>query len=40
MTEEEYNNEVKLLNLSKKNFIALKQKNAADKIINFFMTSY
>ena len=32
--------EVKLLNLSKKNFIALKQKNFNDEINNFFMHSY
>ena len=40
MTEEVYKNEVKLLNLSRKNFIALKQKNFNDEINNFFMHSY
>ena len=40
MTEEVYENWVKLLNLNKKNFIVLKQKNHVDKIINFFMNSY
>ena len=33
-------NLVKLLNLSRKNFIALKQKNFNDEIKNFFMNSY
>ena len=40
MTEEVYENWVKLLNLSKKNFIALKLKNFNDEINNFFMNSY
>ena len=35
MTEEVFNKEVKLLNLSRKNFIALKQKNFNDEINNF-----
>ena len=40
MTEEVYEN-WKLLNLSKKNFIALKQKkNFNDEINNFFVHSY
>ena len=37
MKEEVYENEVKLLNLSKKNFTALKLKNYNDEINNFFM---
>ena len=37
MTEEVYENLVKLLNLSKKNFTALKLKNFNDEINNFFM---
>ena len=40
MTEEVYRSWVKLLNLSRKNFIALKQKNFNDEINNFFMNSY
>ena len=40
MTEEVYENCVKLLNLSKKNFIALKLKNFNDEINNFFMNGY
>ena len=40
VTQEVYENWVKLLNLSKKNFIALKQKNVNDEINNFFMDSY
>ena len=40
MTEEVYENLVKLLNLSRKNFIALKQKNFKDEINNFFMNGY
>ena len=40
MTEEVYENWVKLLNLSKKNFIALKLKNFNDEINNFFMNGY
>ena len=39
-TEEVYKNWLKLLNLSRKNFIALKQKNFNDEINNFFMHSY
>ena len=39
MTEEVYENLVKLLNLSKKNFIALKLKNFNDEINNFFKDS-
>ena len=35
MTGEVYKNQVKLLNLSRKNFIALKQKNDKDEINNF-----
>ena len=37
MTEEVYENLVKLLNLSKENFTALKLKNFNDEISNFFM---
>ena len=37
---EVYENWVKVLNLSKKNFIALKQKKFNDEINNFFMNSY
>ena len=40
MTEEVYTLLVKLMNLSRKNFIALKQKNFNDEINNFFMNSY
>ena len=40
MTEEVYENWVKLLNLSKKNFTAFKQKNFNDEINSFFMDSY
>ena len=40
MTEEVYENYVKLLNLSKKNFTALKLKNINDEINSFFMNSY
>ena len=40
MTEEVYETYVKLLNLSRKNFIALKQNNYNDEINNFFMNSY
>ena len=40
MTAEVYETWVKLLNLSRKNFIALKQKNFKDEINNFFMHSY
>ena len=40
MTEEVCENGVKLLSLSRKNFIALKQKNFNDQINNFFMHSY
>ena len=40
MTEEVHKNKVKRSNRSKKNFIALKQKNFNDEIINFFMHSY
>ena len=40
MTEEVYENYVKLLNLSKKNFIALRLKNFNDEMNNFFMNSY
>ena len=40
MTEEVYENQVKLLNLSKKNFTALKLKNFYDEINNFFMNGY
>ena len=40
MTEEVCENEVKLLNLSKKNFTALKLKNFNDEINNFFMNGY
>ena len=40
MAEEVYANRVKLLSLSRKNFIALKQKNFNDEINNFFMNSY
>ena len=39
-TEEVYWNWVKLLILSKKNFIALKQKNFNGEINNFFMNGY
>ena len=39
MTEEVYENKVKLLNLSEKNFIALKLKNFNDEINSFFMDS-
>ena len=38
MTEEVYENCGKLLNLSKKNFIAFKLKNFNDEINNFFTT--
>ena len=37
---EVYDNKVKLVNLSKKNFIALKLKNFNDEINNFFMKSF
>ena len=40
MTEEVYKNYLKRSSRSKTNFIVLKQKNAVDKIINFFMNSY
>ena len=40
MTEEVYKNLVKLLNLSKKNFTALKLKNFNDETSNFFMNGY
>ena len=40
MTEEVYENWVKLLNLSKKNFIALKLKNFNNEIGNFFMNNH
>ena len=40
MTEEVYENWAKLLSLSRRNFIALKQKNFNDEINNFFMNSY
>ena len=40
MTEEVYENWVKLLNLSKKNFIALKLKNFNDEINNFFENGF
>ena len=40
MTEEVYENQVKLLNLSKKNSIALKLKNFIDEINNFFMNVF
>ena len=40
MTEEVYENWVKLLSRSKKNFIVLKQKNFNDEINNFFMNGY
>ena len=40
MTEEVYKNWVKLLNLSRKNFIALKLKNFNDEINNFFLNGY
>ena len=40
MTEEVYKKKVKRSSRSKKNFIALKQKNAIDEINNFFMKSY
>ena len=40
MTEEVYENYVKLLNLNKKNFTALKLKNFNDEINNFFMNGY
>ena len=40
MTEEVYENLVKLLNLSKKNFTALKLKNFNDEINNFFNDNY
>ena len=40
MTEEVYENDVKLLNLSEKNFTALKLKNFNDEINSFFMDSY
>ena len=39
-TEEVYENWVKLLNLNKKNFTALKQKNFKDEINSFFKDSY
>ena len=39
MTEDVYKKK-KLLTLSRKNFIALKQKNFHDEINNFFMHSY
>ena len=40
MTEEVHKNLVKRSSRSKKNFVALKQKNAIDEINNFFMNSY
>ena len=40
MAEVVFKNWVKLLNLSRKNFIALKQKNFNDEINNFFMNGY
>ena len=40
MTEEVYEKWMKLLNLSKKNFTALKLKNFNDEINNFFMNGY
>ena len=40
MTEEVYEHWVKLLNLSRKYFIALKLKNFNDEINNFFMNGY
>ena len=40
MTEEVYENWVKLLNLNEKNFTALELKNFNDEINNFFMNSY
>ena len=40
MTEDMYENQVKFLNLSKKNFTALKLKNFHDEINNFFMNGY
>ena len=40
MTQEIYENWVKLLNLIKKNFTTFKQKNFNDEINNFFMNSY
>ena len=40
MTEEVYENWVKLLNLSKKNFNALKLKNFNDGTNNFFMNGF
>ena len=39
MTEQVYKNQVKQSNRSRKNFIALKQKNFKDEINNFFMYS-
>ena len=39
MTEEVFKNWVKRSSRSRKNFIVFKQKNAVDKIINFFMNS-
>ena len=40
MSVEVYKNLVKLLNLSKKNFTALKLKNFNDEINSFFKDSY
>ena len=40
VTEEVYKNWAKRSSRSKKNFIALKQKDAVDEINNFFMNSY
>ena len=40
MTEEVHEKSVKSLNLSKKNFTALKLKNFNDEINNFFMNCY
>ena len=40
MTEEVYKIQVLRSSRSKKNFIVLKQKNAVEKINNFFMNSY
>ena len=40
MFEKVYENVVKLLNLSKENFTALKLKNFNDEVNNFFMNSY
>ena len=39
MTEEVYENDVKLLNLNKKNFTALELKKFNDEINNFFKDS-